>query len=225
MCIRDRYGVSGDELTIYDYYTIKPKNMHFRDIWLKTLTPFGINLVSNKYDLFLSNKQQATALNFFKKYSSKLKIGINLQGAVKGKKIKEAELKKICKGIKDIHLQAQFFILHIPKDSRSIKKLVEDMGLDFVIPSYKTDKILDVAALIKNLDIVITPDTSISHIASAFNIPIVSIHENNQESYNLFAPTSFLNETVFSPEKDSLDGYDLQKVISLSNKLINKILL
>ena len=56
-------------------------------------------------------------------------------------------------------------------------------------------------ALIKNLDIIITPDTSISHIASAFNKPIVSIHENNLNSYKLFTPTSSLSKTVFATEK------------------------
>ena len=89
--------------------------------------------------------------------------------------------------------------------------------------SYKTNTILDVAALIKCLDLVITPDTSIVHIASAFNTPIVTIHEDNQDSYQLFSPTSNLNKTVFSPKKDALEGYDVQKVIEYSNQFIKDI--
>jgi len=60
------------------------------------------------------------------------------------------------------------------------------------------------------------------HIASVFNKPIVTVHENNQDSYQLFAPTSDINKTVFSPKKDTLEGYDVQKVIEYANQFINK---
>ena len=101
--------------------------------------------------------------------------------------------------------------------------MVEEIGLEYVVPSYKTKTILDVAALIKNLDIIITPDTSIVHIASAFDKPIVTIHEKNQDSFQLFSPTSSLNKTVFSPKDNSIDGFDVEKVIEFSNELIKEI--
>jgi ADP-heptose:LPS heptosyltransferase len=91
------------------------------------------------------------------------------------------------------------------------------------VTSYKTNTILDVAALISQLDLIITPDTSIVHIASAFNKPVVTIHENNQDSYQLFSPVSNLNKTVFSPKKSTLEGYDIQKVIKYSNELIDQL--
>ena len=78
------------------------------------------------------------------------------------------------------------------------------------------------AALIKHLDLVITPDTSIVHIASAFNIPIVTIHEDNRDSYQLFAPTSKYCRTVFSEFSDRLDGYNVNKIIENSINLIAK---
>jgi ADP-heptose:LPS heptosyltransferase len=81
---------------------------------------------------------------------------------------------------------------------------------------------LDVAAVIKHLDLVITPDTSIVHIASAFNIPIVTIHEDNRDSHQLFAPTSKYSRTVFSEFSDRLDGYNVSKIIENSINLIAK---
>ena len=71
--------------------------------------------------------------------------------------------------------------------------------------------------------LIITPDTSISHIASAFNKPIITIHENNNDSYELFSPTSMLNKTFFSQEKNNLRGYDIQALIDHTSHLINKI--
>jgi len=238
-----RYGVTGDELSMYDFYTEKVTNTHFRNIWLSTLHPFGIKPTNNSYDLFPSNDQEEVANIFLKKYESKFKVGpsndqeevaniflkkyeskfkvgINMEGAVKGKKIQDIELENICKGLKKTHKNIQIIIITSPEKIERINELVKKMDLSFVCPSYKTSKILDVAALIKKLDIIITPDTSISHIASAFNIPIVSIHENNQNSYQLFSPTSYLSRTVFSTEKNSLVGYDVKKVINYTNLIL-----
>ena len=217
-----RYGVDGSELLLYDFYTEKPSNAHFRDIWLATLKPFGVKPKSNVYDLFITDTQQKQAQNFIKQYSSKFLVGINLEGAVKGKKIKFSELWQICQGLHKANNNIQVIILTTPGNLQSIYEKVTESSLDYVVTSYKTDTILDAAALISQLDLIITPDTSIVHIASAFNKPIVTIHENNQDSYQLFAPTSDINKTVFSPKKDTLEGYDVQKVIEYANQFINK---
>ena len=217
-----RYGVNGSELSLYDFYTDKTKKIHFRDIWLATLKPFDVKPKSKEYDLFPAEKQQKQAENFIKKYSSKFLVGINLEGAVKGKKIKFSELWQICQGLHKANNNIQVIILTTPGNLQSIHEKVTESSLDYVVTSYKTDTILDAAALISQLDLIITPDTSIVHIASVFNKPIVTIHENNQDSYQLFAPTSDINKTIFSPKKDTLEGYDVQKVIEYSNRFIYK---
>ena len=218
-----RYGVKGSELKLYDFYTEKKNNLHFRDIWLETLSPFGIRPKSNQYDLFCTNSQIQVAKNFISKFHGKFLIGINLEGAVEGKKIQNTELEQICKGIKQANNNIQIIILTAPNNLQSVSQLVEEIGLEYVVTSYKTKTILDVAALIKNLDIIITPDTSIVHIASAFDKPIVTIHENNQDSFQLFSPTSSLNKTVFSSKDNSINGFDVKKVIDFSNELIKGI--
>jgi len=218
-----RYGVKGSELKLYDFYTEKKNNLHFRDIWLETLSPLNIRPKSNQYDLFCTNSQIQVAKNFISKFHGKFLIGINLEGAVEGKKIQNTELEQICKGIKQANNNIQIIILTAPNNLQSVSKLVEEIGLEYVVTSYKTKTILDVAALIKNLDIIITPDTSIVHIASAFDKPIVTIHENNQDSFQLFSPTSSLNKTVFSSKDNSINGFDVKKVIDFSNELIKGI--
>ena len=136
------------------------------------------------------------------------------------KKIKFSELHQICQGLYKSNNNIQIIILTTPGNLQNVNKKIIEMSLSYVSISYKTNNVLDVAALISQLDLIITPDTSIVHIASAFNKPIVTIHENNQDSYQLFAPTSSVDKTVFSPKKDTLRGYDVQKVIECSNQLL-----
>ena len=218
-----RYGVNGNELSLYDIYIEKSKQGHFRDIWLGVLKPFNINPKSNEYDLFVSDQLKIKAQHFIKQYSSKFLVGINLKGATKGKIIKINELYQICEGLYRQDKNIQIIILSSPNNFQETSQKVKKMALKYVVMSYKTDKILSVAALISQLDLIITPDTSIVHIASAFNKPIVTIHEDNRDSYELFAPTSKLNRTVFSKSKNSLNGFSLGLLLSFCFELINLI--
>jgi ADP-heptose:LPS heptosyltransferase len=216
-----RYGVNGNELSLYDIYAEKPKKRHFRDIWLGVLKPFNIISKSNDYDLFINDELIKQAQNYTKQYFPNSLVGINLEGAVKGKKIKFPELFKICKGLNKQDKNIQIIILCAPNNFQETSLNVQKMALNYVEMSYKTDRILTVAALISQLDLIITPDTSIVHIASAFNKPVVSIHEDNRDSYELFAPTSKLNRTVFSMTKKSLEGFSLDLLIKHCIELIN----
>ena len=218
-----RYGVDGKELSLYDIYAKKPKNGHFRDIWLGVLKPFNITPKSNEYDLFVNDQLRNQAKNFTKQYYSNFLVGINLEGSVKGKKIKFPELLKICKGLNKLDTNIQIIILSAPNNFHETSLNVQKMALNFVEMSYMTNKILSVAALISQLDLIITPDTSIVHIASAFNKPIVTIHEDNRDSYELFAPTSNLSRTVFSKSKNNLDDFSLNALLSDCSELINLI--
>ena len=218
-----RYGLQGKELEIYDYYTEKPKNSHFRDIWLNTLNPFNVKPESKKYDLFCTNQQKKKAVNFLLQFQNKIIIGINLEGAVKGKRITPDKLKIICTGLYQANKDVQIVLLSSPKTYEDTIRLSKNMGLSYVFSSYKTESILDVAALIQNLQLVITPDTSIVHIASAFNVPVVSIHENNNNSYRLFAPKSQYSKTVFSQSVKGIDGYSVNELIRYSDELISRV--
>lgn len=216
-----RYGVKGEELEMYDFYTPALDAMHFRDIWLNTLKPFEIDIKSNTYDVFFTADQEAKAKQFLSKFTNKTKIGINLEGAIKGKKIEENVLYEICQKLYKQTPSIQVIILTTPDKKQLVEKMIETMCLDFVIASYATESILDVAALISQLDLIITPDTSIVHIASAFNKPLISIHENNKDSYRLFAPTSSLSATIFAKSKNGLEDYSVDDIVSNSLAFIN----
>ena len=215
-----RYGVKGSELELYDYFTEKSKDAHFQDIWLNTLSPFGVCPKSKQYDLFCTDQQKRKAVDFLLQFQKKIIIGINVEGAVKGKRITSDRLEEICHGIYHINKEVQIILLSSPKMYKNIVRLSQKMNLPYVVSSYKTASVLDVAALIQNLQLIITPDTSIVHIASAFNIPIVSIHERNNDSYRLFAPKSQHSKTVFSEFGDRLDGYNIDNIIRDSMDLL-----
>ena len=218
-----RYGVKGGELKIYDFLTKKEPDKHFGEIWLNTLSFFDIKNPLKKYDIFLSNIEENRAKDFVKLIKSKLKIGINLEGSFKEKQIQSKDLKKICLSLKEKFSDITIVILSHPNRREKTKRIIAEIDLENVIISYETKNILDVAALINELDFIISPDTSIVHIASAFNKPILSIHENNELSYQLWKPTSSISKTIFSKSKYGIIDYKVNEVIDLSFEIIEKI--
>ena len=134
-----RYGVNGDELKLYDYFTEKPKDAHFPDIYLNTLRPFGVIPKSNRYDLYITHKQKEFANNYLKHYYPKCLIGINLEGAVEGKRIQFVELERIYKGLYKVNNNIQIIILTTPSNFQITTKKVSKIALDYVVTSYKTE--------------------------------------------------------------------------------------
>jgi ADP-heptose:LPS heptosyltransferase len=216
-----RYGVSGDELALYNHYTSNNLDRHFKDIWLETISFFGSFEPNSRYEIFTPIDDKAK--KFVTQYTDKFVVGINLEGSVKGKYISKEKLKQILEKLKSKIDNLLVIILHTPNKRDSIISMIDEFGFDFVVPSFETKSILDVALLVQELDFVITPDTSIVHIASAYDIPMVSIHENNMHSYTRFAPTSTLSKTVFATSENGLEGYSVDDIIEYTLELKEKI--
>ena len=74
----------------------------------------------------------------------------------------------------------------------------------------KIESILDTAILIKKSDYVISPDTSIVHIASAFNKKMITIYPPKGGKYGVdhlvWAPESEYSKVIFC--KDKTGTYD-----------------
>ena len=217
-----RYGVKGSELELYDYFTEKDKKSHFGKIWLDTLIFFGITPSSNKYDFFLSNIERDKAESFVLSMGNKIKIGINIEGSFPEKSIQKQELDQICRGLYSHCSNIKIVILASPNQILKKNKMISELGLDYVIPSYTTETIIDAAAIVEQLDLVITPDTSIVHIASSFDKPVVSIHENNKDSFRLWSPSSTLSKTVFAKSNYGLFDYNVDEIIKYSLSFIRK---
>ena len=218
-----RYGVKGSELELYDYFTEKDKKSHFGKIWLDTLIFFGITPSSNKYDFFLSNTERDRAKSFVSSMGDKIKIGINVEGSFPEKRIQKKELDQICRGLYSHCSNIKIVILASPNQILKKKKMISELGLDYVIPSYTTETIIDAAAIVEQLDLIITPDTSIVHIASSFDKPVVSIHENNKDSFRLWSPSSTLSKTIFATSRYGLVDYSVNDIVKSAVEIIKTI--
>ena len=138
-------------------------------------------------------------------------------------KVKKNELKQICSGLFSNNSNIKIVILASSNQIIKKQKMISELGLDYVIPSYTTETIIDAAAIVEQLDLIITPDTSIVHIASSFDKPVVSIHENNKDSFRLWSPSSTLSKTIFATSRYGLVDYSVNDIVKSAVDIIKTI--
>jgi len=218
-----RYGMNPQEVMPYDYYT-NPNLIHQRDTCLDILRLLEINCQNKSYDVFYSEKNKIDALSFLSLYkASQFIIGLNIEGSNDEKKISKEDVKKIILGLHSMDNNIIIILLHKPNDRDWVSKLIPNEAVSYAFPSYPTDSVIDLAAILDNLDLIISPDTSIVHMACAFNKPLVAIYRNHMPLFKIWHPISDFNYVVFSDYEDSLKSIDVDSIVNKTSKLMQNI--
>ncbi len=87
----------------------------------------------------------------------------------------------------------QVIVTYHPKDRKTADKLIRECP-DLTL--FHSSTIRDIIALVSRVDLVVTPDTSIVHIASAFNIPQVALFPDVDWNFYKFHPLSRKNAVL-----------------------------
>lgn len=114
--------------------------------------------------------------------------------------------------LKEIEAQARRFVLcSMPKDVPMAEQIIRNTNSAFL---YQTKSIRDAMSAVKHAKVILTVDTSIVHIASAFNIPILSLHANLYREYTKYYPLSDHRRCVMAPgEGTFVDQIPLDVVV------------
>ena len=83
----------------------------------------------------------------------------------------------------------------------------------------ESNTIFELAELIKQCDLIITPDTSAVHLASCFNTPIVCFFHNVDWVHRKFAPLSEKQIIIVSKEQNSFSTITVREVLNAINSI------
>jgi ADP-heptose:LPS heptosyltransferase len=86
------------------------------------------------------------------------------------------------------------------------------------------DTIQSLIALIAGASLLITPDTSLVHIASAFQVPTVAVYANERALFGQWAPRGGHFSHMFSGDPKSLEGYDPSELTALVDQAVARYL-
>ena len=179
---------------------------HITKRYLAYLIKLGLKKenIDISYDIYLKNEKKYEI--FFNKIKENKKLILNPYGASKHKSFNIETLENIITYLKDKDIA---IILTYFGDKYKELEFLEKKYKYVYIPK-KIESILDTAILIKKSDYVISPDTSIVHIASAFNKKMITVYPPKGGKYGVdhlvWAPKSEYNRVIFC--KDKTGNYD-----------------
>ena len=179
---------------------------HITKRYLAYLIKLGLKKenINISYDIYLKDEKKYEV--FFNEIKENKKIILNPYGASKHKSFSIETLENIITYLKDKDIA---IILTYFGDKYKELEFLEKKYKYVYIPK-KIESILDTAILIKKSDYVISPDTSIVHIASALNKKMITVYPPKGGKYGVdhlvWAPKSKYNKVIFC--KDKIGTYD-----------------
>ena len=104
------------------------------------------------------------------------------------------------------------------------RDIAEDLMKKVKIAVFRSRSMDDVTALIAKSDILVTPDTSLVHVAAAFDKPLLGLFSGLDDFYEKFRPLSSVFEVVRSPKGvDGIKAITAGQAIQGFSRLTNKI--
>ena len=179
---------------------------HITKRYLAYLIKLGLKKenINISYDIYLKDEKKYEV--FFNEIKESKKLILNPYGASKHKSFNVETLENIIDYLKDKDIA---IILTYFGDKYKELEFLEKKYKYVYIPK-EIESILDTAILIKKSDYVISPDTSIVHIASAFNKKMITVYPPKGGKYGVdhlvWAPKSEYSRVIFC--KDKIGNYD-----------------
>ena len=206
----------------YDRVLSIVKDEHIVDKLLRFLVYLDIKEYDNKMQLHIPENYISDANRYIKNLKAKNIVGINIDAKDKNRTLSSEQLLHICKKL----ASKDCFVLIFAMDNTREKfnQLVIQNSLKYVYVTPPTPSIYSAIALVKYIDVMISPDTAYIHIASALNIPTVGLFWNNMQKKTEWGPRA-KNSVIVSSDIDgdnTLENIDLDFVVEEVKNILKK---
>ncbi len=148
-------------------------------------------------------------------------IGINLSAGSEIRKYPAEKWIELLNVLSQKFRYLKFLILFDSGDINSAMKIINS-SIGNLIINIEGKTFQHFAAKIKNLDLLITPDTSAVHIASAFKIPVLALYPSVKWNFVSFAPYKTKFRAIQS-NLEEIKFIEPSEIIKSFEELINEL--
>ena len=157
----------------------KMPNIHIVDRYLETLKVFDIKNDEKGLDYFIPEKDEVNLLDISEDFNNGF-VGVVVGAFHNTKKLTKEKLISICK-----NLDKPILLIGGPENKNEAEEIKNAVGNNI----YNTCGVYNInqsASLVKQANVILTPDTGLMHIASAFKKKIVSIWGNTVPEFGMY---------------------------------------
>jgi len=208
----NKFGFKRDNFKLFTAAIDKPDpvNNHVVTRMMEFSKLFMIPSENSKINIVFepSVKSFEKARLFYNKYFAqhKFTIGINISAGGDARYWGTANYKAIISEL--LKYQVNILLMCSEKDLPKANEISED-----AIAIYYSPQFDDFCAMIQNIDLLITPDTSIVHVASAFKRPVFGLYVKFQTTDHIWSPFNTPFECVVT-EEATLQNVSIESVKS-----------
>lgn len=176
----------------YNHNLIETETRHYSDIYTSALSIFNIHLDKMLIpELFTELASDIYVDNFFKENNLQKPIVLNISAGEPYRMLDSEKWSEFLNRNKDF----RFVISFSPEHKVLAETIINSTqnSLSFLSRSFD-----DAISLIKSARMLISPDTSLVHVAAAFNIDLLGLYSGLEENYLRFEPRSDRKEIIRS---------------------------
>lgn len=175
--------------------------LHFKDRYLAAAQLFCSNVDLSNVRIPTVPFDSQTPLSSIN--SEHTKIAVNLFGSSKYRQFSEAESIKLIRHWLNDFPQDHLYLIPVPSKIDMLKGLVRHFNDERLILMSETPSLELTLSLLHQVDMCFSPDTSVVHMASALNTPILAIYADDPSNFNEWKPLSSCSQVIFNPKAEN----------------------
>lgn len=171
----------------------------------------------------LSQSNLDNAHNFLQKNNIDNYVILNISSGSEFRVLSIFKNIEIVKYIQKTIRNYKIILISSFEDFNKAKEIMKDFNNVYYFEP--TKDILDTAAIIKSAKMVVTPDTSVVHFSTAFQVPMLGLYSTKATLITEWLPYNITYEKVVTKKREPLDTIELQDIFDKLGLLIKRIAL
>lgn len=213
-------GVDKEGWQLFDISVPEEKNSHITKRFINILEVLGIKEIQSNYDIQIPDEALVKVEKKIKEeenileVSGKERVILNPYTASKHRNFNRKNIEKIIEILLKYRENELYLLGHgeNKKEILEIKEKIKDKRVHYI----ELAGIQEVIALIKNCEMIISPDTSIVHIGVGLDKKVIAIYREDVIGNNgvLWGPNSDKAIQIFSKENkdDDINNFDMREI-------------
>lgn len=161
-------------------HSINEDKLHFSDIYERAIAFCGVKDIDATYDVPFSENSNRKVAEFIQYNQLENAIAINFFGAANSRKFTFENIHLFLNTMRQKFPKKKIILLTYPAVTAALQKIAKDFDNVFVYA--ETQNIFDTIAIISHCQTVISPDTSIVHIASGLGKDVIAFYQQDNLS-------------------------------------------
>ena len=198
------FGYAKENYKIFSK-NIEKNEKHITEVYKMILEELGFKNISTTYDIPMDEISDKEVEKFLKENNVGSAIVVNLFGAKKRTKFTYEKSLELLRIILNHRGTSKVILLYSPAEKEVLEKLITEINDENLIYYNKSKTIFDSVSIIKRGQLVISPDTSIVHIAEGLNKRIITFYTSSDNDFAKWKIQDGNNQVIRCNDVNDID--------------------